>query len=114
LAFKVNFRDEDSSGNPSGSFNPHTWINGNDLVKIVPGTLDLGVYATGGFDVSKIVGLFDNDNIEGMIVGCAGGYSFTFVKSTGKLKAYSAVGTEVANNTDLLAITGVPFWAWGR
>lgn len=114
MPFNINFCDEDANGNPTGSFSPHVKIHGMDPKKLVSGSLDLDVYPTGGFSVSAIVGLFDNNNIEGMIIGSAGGYTFEFVKSTGKIKGYSGSGTEISNSTSLATITGVPFIAYGR
>jgi hypothetical protein len=111
MPFKVNFRDEDSSGNPSGSFNKHVSAHGNDPLKTISGSLDLGPYPVGGFDVSKITGMFDN--AEGIFVGSAGGYTFEFVKTTEKVMGYSAVGTEITADTDLSSIT-IPFIAVGR
>lgn len=108
---KVNFRDEDSLGNPTGSFNPRVSVHGNDPAKVVPGSITLAVYPDGGYDVSNIVGLFDH--IEGMIIGSAGGYTFEFDKANNKVKAYSTPGTEVVASTNLAALT-VPFIAVGR
>jgi hypothetical protein len=50
------------------------------------GTGNLGVYATGGLAVTAAqVGL---GRIESLVVDPAGGYSFEYVRSTGKVKAY--------------------------
>lgn len=113
MAFKINFTDEDSAGNASGAFCPRVWVNGSDPKKFVSGNMDLGVYATNGFDVANLVGLFDD--IDGVFVPTAGGNLFEFVKSTSKLKAIViSSGAEVANGVDLAAIVSVPFFAWGR
>src|SRR5882762_7441032 len=72
------------------------------------GTGNLGVYATGGIapDPRQIgLGRFDS-----LIVGNSGNYRFAYIRSTGKVIAYTDDGTsgisaEVADTTDLSAVT---------
>jgi len=68
------------------------------------GTGNLGTYATGGIAVSaQQVGL---GVIKSMVIDPAGGYTFEWVASTGKIKAYYGNGGLVAHSHDLKIIGG--------
>ncbi len=64
------------------------------------GTGNLGTYATAGIAVSaQQVGL---GTIKSMVIDPAGGYTFEWVASTGKVMAYYGDGGLVAHSHDML------------
>lgn len=68
------------------------------------GTGNLGTYATNGVAVSaNQVGL---GVLEQLIIEPAGGYTFEWVKSTGKVKAYYVAGFTPAGTNSTSAVTG--------
>lgn len=106
MPYKINFYDEDADGNPTGAFHPKLSIQGMEPGKIVKGNIDLGVYTTGGFDVSKISGLFDID--REIYVPPFGGYLFEHDKENDKLIVRYAASSHV-HTVDLdQGATGVP------
>lgn len=85
MPYKINFYDEDSAGNPSGAFSSKFLVQGMEPKRFVIGTIDLDEYETGGYDVSKIAGLFDGD--YDLFVPPFGGYMFEHDKDNDKLLA---------------------------
>ncbi len=68
------------------------------------GTGNLGTYATNGVAVTAAqVGL---GVLQSMVVDPAGGYTFEWVASTGKIKAYLGSGALAAHTHDLKIIGG--------
>lgn len=61
-------------------------------------------YATGGELLSVPGGLDDKGIYLCHLPAVVGGRLFEFVPATGKVKAYSALGTEVVATTDLSAV----------
>ncbi len=81
------------------------------------GSLNLGVYATGGVPVTKANFDFANSIVH-VDLSQSGGRTYEFDKTAGKIKAYrNAAGAgdlaEVANATDLSA-TPIRFMAFGK
>lgn len=74
------------------------WLTSLGSRQMSRGTGNLGTYATNGIAVSAVqVGL---GAIDDLIIDPAGGYTFEYVKSTGKIKAYSATATGTIAVTD--------------
>lgn len=79
------------------------WLSSIGNVRQTSGTGNLGVYATGGLTVSApTVGL---GRIVQLIVDPAGGYTFKYNSSTGKLQAFAGNGG-VASHTHDITIIG--------
>lgn len=68
------------------------------------GTGNLGTYATSGIAVSA--GQLGLGRIDSLVIDPAGGYTFEYVASTGKVKAYYGNGGLVAHTHDLKIIGG--------
>lgn len=85
-------------------------LTGDWLVNIgnrmqTSGTGNLGVYATAGISVTA--GQLGLGRIDSLIIDPAGGYSFEYVASTGKVKAYYGNGGLVDHTHDLKFIGGI-------
>lgn len=61
-------------------------------------------YTTGGEAITLPTGTFQD--LIAVVVEGKGGYSFEYVAATGKLKAYSAPGTEVVAGSGALSALG--------
>jgi hypothetical protein len=80
---------------------------GKEKVKIWTGTMQMsdhydlgGELLNPGNDFFRIIKM--------VFIAPQGGYTFQYIPSTGKIKAWSAVGTEVVHTTDLKALTAIP------
>ncbi len=72
--------------------------------KVRRGTGNLGTYATGGVAITPANFLLKRlDHLDLQVVG--GTHVMTFDKANMKIKAYSAIGTEVTNATNLTSNT---------
>lgn len=69
------------------------------------GTGNLGTYATGG--IAATPGKVGLGVINSLVIDPAGGYSFAYSASTGKILAYYGNGGLVAHTHDILAIGGI-------
>jgi len=68
-------------------------------------------YTTGGEAVTAAsLGM---TTINSMILGPAGGYTFKWDSTNGKIMAYSTAATEVTATTNLSAITDIIAEVWG-
>jgi hypothetical protein len=83
-----------------------------DRLSTVSGTITLdNSYPTGGYGTFNKFGL---KAVNGVIFESANGYMFYYNKSTDKIQAYTASGTEVSAATNLSTLPAVYFEAKGR
>ena len=80
------------------------WLQSVGNIHETSGTGNLGTYATGGISVTpQMVGL---GTIYKLIVNPAGGYTFQYISSTGKVKAFAGEGGVAAHTHDITIIGG--------
>lgn len=89
------------------------WAFGDRNLTLLTGTFAFdSSYPTGGESITDIYDMFRSCN--GVIFqGSDGTRLFAVDHTNKKVKAFSALGTEVANATDLSAVTGIRWLAWG-
>lgn len=93
--------------------------SGGRGLKIVTGTVAFdSSYPTGGEATTDISGHFTE--LLGVFFESKSGYTFSYDYTNNKVLAYwvdttvdGAAQAQVANTTDLSAVTGVRFFAWG-
>lgn len=104
---------------PGGSRTQPTFANNKGPMKFVTGTFAFdSSYPTGGEAFTELADKFAT--LQGVVFESKGGYTFTFDYTNEKVLAYwvdttvdGAAQAQVANTTDLSAVTGVRFLAWG-
>lgn len=80
---------------------------GKERVRVWFGTVQFSSsYPTGGEACNPGSVLFRS--IKAVITAPQGGYTFEYMPSTKKLKAWASAGVEVTASTDLKALTAVP------
>lgn len=99
--------------NTGGGFHKNVGARTPKAPRFVGGTFDFDAsYPTGGEDISDIIGAFPT-KCQGCVFETDGTRLFVTDYTNETVKAFSALGTEVTNATDLSAVTGVRFFAWG-
>jgi hypothetical protein len=81
--------------------------------KVAMGTFDFdSSYPTGGESIADIYNLFRS--CDGVVFQATDGTRLYAVDHAAqKVKAFTALATEVANATNLSAVTGIRWFAWG-
>jgi hypothetical protein len=94
----------DVGGVLQNNFTLPTWISRNIGIKagyIL--TFDGGTYSTNGIDWSPEG--FDDDDILNVIIEPVSGYTFNWIRATGKLTVWVSGGTEYTNSSAISLAT---------
>lgn len=95
-------------------------VNGMGVTKLITGTFDFDAsYPTGGEDISTIFN--EHGNVKGIVFESKNGYVFdvSYTNKTVRARHFDYVAAaagaavEVPNGTNLSAVTGVRWMAWG-
>jgi hypothetical protein len=86
---------------------------GRDVQTVAVGEIAFdSSYPTGGEEVPKNM-LKYVKNVKYVFIQPIKGYTFSYDATNKKIIAYSTAATEVADKTDLSALTAVPVMIWG-
>lgn len=83
-----------------------------EKMKLVTGEIDFDTSYTSGGEALDLTSFLPK-KVKGVFIENKGGYVFEYDYTNYTVKAIDSSGSEVAGGTDLSAVTGVRFIAWG-